>query len=859
MRTVPPRVRTEAERRHSPCGSYHFRMDPEKVEFLFGTLPPWADPDDPEHRLALLAAEPAGDEERDADDYLGQSDGRVGIRAGVADQIAADDPPQVWQTARRLLADGRDRADVMRQLVLALVPSLVAVVVDGEEFDLDGYLAALHRLPLPSVTECEQAMLDIVRERQPIGMEALDELVAARLGLPTDDPVAEMLLGRVGDGLIHCDGPLELLVDDLVVHVGSLIEPIVLTHRLTADERSSGVLPLGIDLAGFRRCTGLRLPDGDPLADVDGTWVGPSGWLADFPAGEPIAVRVGAAGVVTPTVPGPPAPGPVDELRVSYDAEIAEAGLPIPAEELLLGVLSLHRAAFSQPVAPLSELLAAAGLQTRDTDVAHDQAVWDRAERLAEVGVGFRGEAATHALRLIEGGPAGPDAARQVLDALYDPVVLGTVSGVLFGTSDDRDRVTSTGTLADRLLAAARVPHQHAVAHALAALVGERRGDLADAESHLRDAVRADPAWPCGVDRLAWYCSDRGDAAQALSLWRSIGFEARDDDVRAVEPFAAPPGPKLGRNAPCWCGSGRKFKACHLGRPAPAPLPERVGWLCRKAVGYLERRGGPPREVILAHAVERAVDPEEPDALADALADPLVIDTVLHEGGWFDRFLTERGPVLPADEVLVGRAWTLVERTVYEVLDVSVGRGVTVRDLRTGDRTEVRERAFSREARRGGLICGRAVPDGESHQFVGGLFPVAPGTERRLLDLLDTRDGPALLRHVADRHRPPVIVGPDGTVLDLPDPTDEPAPPAPPMTDAMRQVLALFIEDRERQWCDERIPALGGVTPREAAADPTRRVELDRLIASFPPVDAVAGQVGMRPERLRALLDVPVG
>ncbi len=22
---------------------------------------------------------------------------------------------------------------------------------------------------------------------------------------------------------------------------------------------------------------------------------------------------------------------------------------------------------------------------------------------------------------------------------------------------------------------------------------------------------------------------------------------------------------KLGRNAPCWCGSGRKYKKCHLG------------------------------------------------------------------------------------------------------------------------------------------------------------------------------------------------------------------------------------------------------------------------------------------------------
>jgi len=27
---------------------------------------------------------------------------------------------------------------------------------------------------------------------------------------------------------------------------------------------------------------------------------------------------------------------------------------------------------------------------------------------------------------------------------------------------------------------------------------------------------------------------------------------------------AAGPVPKLGRNEPCWCGSGKKYKKCHL-------------------------------------------------------------------------------------------------------------------------------------------------------------------------------------------------------------------------------------------------------------------------------------------------------
>ena len=28
-------------------------------------------------------------------------------------------------------------------------------------------------------------------------------------------------------------------------------------------------------------------------------------------------------------------------------------------------------------------------------------------------------------------------------------------------------------------------------------------------------------------------------------------------------------GPKLGRNDPCWCGSGKKYKKCHWGKPGP--------------------------------------------------------------------------------------------------------------------------------------------------------------------------------------------------------------------------------------------------------------------------------------------------
>jgi hypothetical protein len=69
---------------------------------------------------------------------------------------------------------------------------------------------------------------------------------------------------------------------------------------------------------------------------------------------------------------------------------------------------------------------------------------------------------------------------------------------------------------------------------------------------------------------------------------------------------------------------------------------------------------------------------------------------------------------------------------------------------------------------------------------------------------------------------------------------------------ALRQVMAEYIADYERRWLDESIPALGGRTPRDAAADPIGREELEQLLAGFPEPDPDV--TGMSPSRLRRAL-----
>lgn len=57
--------------------------------------------------------------------------------------------------------------------------------------------------------------------------------------------------------------------------------------------------------------------------------------------------------------------------------------------------------------------------------------------------------------------------------------------------------------------------------------------------------------------------------------------------------------------------------------------------------------------------------------------------------------------------------------------------------------------------------------------------------------------------------------------LDAMDPADR---------DALEEQLGAFMREHEDRWLDERIPALGGVTPRHAAEDPTRRADLEELL-----------------------------
>ncbi|MBK6440357.1 MAG: hypothetical protein IPF88_17790 [Candidatus Microthrix sp.] len=94
-------------------------------------------------------------------------------------------------------------------------------------------------------------------------------------------------------------------------------------------------------------------------------------------------------------------------------------------------------------------------------------------------------------------------------------------------------------------------------------------------------------------------------------------------------------------------------------------------------------------------------------------------------------------------------------------------------------------------------------------------------------------------------------------VVDLDEIDSSDAPALPDQSELLanpeiRAAMEAHMANYEAEWLDSPIPALGGRTPRDAAADPIAREELIRLLATFPELEA--GDVGMSPERLRAAL-----
>ena len=110
---------------------------------------------DPDVRAAVIRADhPELDRAlHDGKDELIVDDEPMSIRLHLtmhqvlANQLADNDPPEVYLTAQRLLASGYERHEVLHMLAAPIAEQIHATLHDGQEYDVGRHLAALAALP----------------------------------------------------------------------------------------------------------------------------------------------------------------------------------------------------------------------------------------------------------------------------------------------------------------------------------------------------------------------------------------------------------------------------------------------------------------------------------------------------------------------------------------------------------------------------------------------------------------------------------------------------------------------------------------------------------------------------------------
>ncbi len=293
-----------------------------------------------------------------------------------------------------------------------------------------------------------------------------------------------------------------------------------------------------------------------------------------------------------------------------------------------------------------------------------------------------------------------------------------------------------TVRFANVLILAANRPRDAAPARLLAALALGRLGDSVGAAAEVDLGLAALPTFPPLIDVAAHNAFDRGDPTLAARLWRLL--DPPHHNTEFAESVHAAVTPKLGRNDPCWCGSGRKFKACHLGQAMPLAARIQIEWLERKLLGWFLMRGPSAKAALSALAAQAAIgdpasaefaplrdptgsggsgstdetsDPREPSVhdepnvhdepspadepsapSDDLLHDPFFLGLLMYERKWLETFLHERRGLLSAHEASLLDEWSLSERTVYEVATENgvtghdaTGHGATGNDRNTID------------------------------------------------------------------------------------------------------------------------------------------------------------------------------
>jgi len=263
----------------------------------------------------------------------------------------------------------------------------------------------------------------------------------------------------------------------------------------------------------------------------------------------------------------------------------------------------------------------------------------------------------------------------------------------------------------------------------------------------------------------------------------------------------------LGRNDPCYCGSGKKYKKCCLNKPpgleeaAHQEVLAASGQLKNKVLEYAARNFGDRIEQAWNDFnfgdIEGPFDPKDPQTMLfipfyvfhwDPKAANGTTDHV--RGGIVARqFLLDNRPRLTEMERDLLRSYMTSPLSFYEMLSIQPEQGFTARDILTNINLEVREKMGTRGLEVGDILYGQMCHvGGVTTMSFNAPYRVPPRMKAAVIELRQilreaTGSGEFLseqdLREFADDTReryleivdvimaPPVLVNTDGELLEI--------------------------------------------------------------------------------------------
>ncbi len=421
---------------------------------------------------------------------------------------------------------------------------------------------------------------------------------------------------------------------------------------------------------------------------------------------EPIRTRNGSADAPGGPLPSGSPVGPAEQIQLVDPARFQ----PILVETILVELLVDHPESFATPQAPIADLLMAAGLLVRDDEVLHTTAPWDRADDAGVIALIAQdyGDATAKSVEQLLAMIDGPERTRPELiiarSMLDKPSVLPELARVMLRvapptvdtaqgaaeTLADKNEAERFNARAEALLAfaeglvdsASRLEDQCS-AHVLAshALFALHRPEEAVARIDL--AATAPDAPGEAVYEIGILAFDRGDYRSAVRWWDKL--EKPPHAMKAARAFDRAGTPDVGRNERCPCGSGRKFKQCHLGKPVDLTSVDHALRLSAK-LRRLVTDGGPGyRDLVGVRSLREmsaaTIAKVHPDGDGDGSSgggggwprsvplDPknLAFEVAEAIGHWPEWLLERRGSVLPPPEQRILEGLCAQQRTLLRV------------------------------------------------------------------------------------------------------------------------------------------------------------------------------------------------